>query len=67
MLGTMKVTTALPFDIGVYTVVIGLVLMAFEAFGDDVSIDEDGSSGASNDPADDQVLEPLAPVGGSRR
>jgi multicomponent Na+:H+ antiporter subunit A len=34
-LGTMKTTSALPFDIGVYLVVVGLVLMAYEAFGDD--------------------------------
>jgi multicomponent Na+:H+ antiporter subunit A len=35
VLGEVKVTSALPFDIGVYLVVIGLVLMIFEAFGDD--------------------------------
>jgi hypothetical protein len=35
-LGTVKATSALPFDIGVYLVVLGLVLMAFEAFGDDL-------------------------------
>jgi multisubunit Na+/H+ antiporter MnhB subunit len=35
VLGTLKVTTALPFDMGVYLVVIGVVLMAYEAFGDD--------------------------------
>ena len=34
-LGTMKATSALPFDIGVYLVVVGLVLMAYEAFGDE--------------------------------
>ena len=31
----VKVTTALAFDIGVYLVVVGLVLMVFESFGDD--------------------------------
>jgi multisubunit Na+/H+ antiporter MnhB subunit len=36
LLGDIKVTSALPFDIGVYAVVIGLVLMIFEAFGDDL-------------------------------
>ncbi len=36
-LGLFKTTSALPFDIGVYLVVIGLVLMMFEAFGDDVA------------------------------
>ncbi len=35
LLGTIKATSALPFDIGVYLVVLGLVLMAFEAFGED--------------------------------
>jgi len=40
ILGTVKATTALIFDVGVYLVVIGLVLMAFEAFGDDVDPDE---------------------------
>lgn len=35
VLGEIKATSALPFDIGVYLVVIGLVLMIFEAFGSD--------------------------------
>ena len=35
LLGKIKVTSALPFDIGVYLVVVGLVLMAYEAFGED--------------------------------
>jgi multicomponent Na+:H+ antiporter subunit A len=35
VLGTMKVTSALVFDIGVYLLVVGLVLMIFESFGDD--------------------------------
>ncbi|MDQ2649486.1 MAG: cation transporter [Actinomycetota bacterium] len=35
VLGKVKVTTALPFDVGVYLLVVGLVLMIFEAFGDD--------------------------------
>jgi multicomponent Na+:H+ antiporter subunit A len=48
LLGTVKATTALPFDIGVYLVVIGLVLMAFEAFGDDV---ESGARPNSDTPA----------------
>ncbi len=37
LLGEIKATSALPFDIGVYAVVIGLVLMIFEAFGDDLA------------------------------
>lgn len=36
LLGEIKATSALPFDIGVYFIVIGLVLMIFEAFGDDL-------------------------------
>ncbi len=35
VLGDVKFTTALPFDIGVYLVVAGLALMALEAFGDE--------------------------------
>lgn len=35
LLGEVKTTSALPFDVGVYFVVVGLVLMIFEAFGDD--------------------------------
>lgn len=37
VLGSVKATSALPFDIGVYLVVLGLVLMMFEAFGDDTA------------------------------
>ncbi len=37
LLGKLKVTSALPFDIGVYLVVVGLILMAYEAFGDDAA------------------------------
>ena len=35
LLGTVKLTSALAFDIGVYLVVVGLALMMFESFGDD--------------------------------
>lgn len=35
VLGHVKATSALAFDLGVYLVVIGLVLMVFESFGDD--------------------------------
>ena len=34
LLGTVKTTSALAFDIGVYVAVVGLVFMVFEAFGD---------------------------------
>jgi multicomponent Na+:H+ antiporter subunit A len=47
LLGKVKATSALPFDIGVYMVVIGLVLMAFEAFGDDVEPDEGADDDAT--------------------
>ena len=33
LLGTINVTSATAFDVGVYLVVVGVVLMAFEAFG----------------------------------
>jgi multicomponent Na+:H+ antiporter subunit A len=33
--GSVKTTSALSFDIGVYLVVVGLILMAYEAFGDE--------------------------------
>lgn len=46
LLGTVKATSSLPFDIGVYLVVIGLVLMVFEAFGDDPSLDQGEGSRA---------------------
>ena len=36
LLGKVSLTTTLLFDVGVYLVVVGLVLMVFEAFGDDV-------------------------------
>jgi multisubunit Na+/H+ antiporter MnhB subunit len=35
LLGEVKLTSALFFDIGVYGVVLGLVLMVFEAFGEE--------------------------------
>jgi multicomponent Na+:H+ antiporter subunit A len=38
LLGTVKLTSALVFDIGVYLVVIGLAMMVFESFGDDTSV-----------------------------
>ena len=34
VLGTVKATSSLLFDIGVYVLVVGLVRMVFEAFGD---------------------------------
>jgi multicomponent Na+:H+ antiporter subunit A len=54
LLGTIKATSALPFDVGVFLVVVGLVLMAYEAFGG-------GSVIESEDALDGE------PVGGVRR
>jgi multisubunit Na+/H+ antiporter MnhB subunit len=35
LVGSVKLSSALFFDIGVYVTVVGVVLMAFEAFGED--------------------------------
>ena len=35
VIGHVETTTALFFDIGVFLLVVGLVLMMFEAFGDE--------------------------------
>jgi multicomponent Na+:H+ antiporter subunit A len=35
LIGTVNVGSALAFDVGVYLTVVGMVLMAFEAFGED--------------------------------
>ena len=35
VLGTIKLTSVLAFDVGVYLAVVGLALMVFESFGDD--------------------------------
>jgi multicomponent Na+:H+ antiporter subunit A len=42
LLGDVKATSALPFDLGVYLVVVGVILMVVEAFGErfDPSFDE---------------------------
>jgi multicomponent Na+:H+ antiporter subunit A len=56
LLGTVKSTTALPFDIGVFLVVVGLVLMAYEAFGDEADIDDRDRSGTPR--ADDGASRP---------
>jgi len=46
LLGDVKLTSALAFDAGVYLVVLGLVLMVFEAFGDEpqreAALEEEG-------------------------
>ena len=43
VLGAVKVTSALPFDVGVFLVVVGLVLMAYEAFGDESAIRDEAA------------------------
>ena len=35
LLGKIKLSSVLAFDAGVYLVVVGLVMMMFESFGDD--------------------------------
>jgi multicomponent Na+:H+ antiporter subunit A len=35
LIGTLNLSSALLFDVGVYITVVGIVLMAFEAFGED--------------------------------
>lgn len=39
--GTVKVVGALPFDTGVYLIVVGMVTTVFEVIGPDVDHDED--------------------------
>jgi multisubunit Na+/H+ antiporter MnhB subunit len=40
LLGHIKATSALPFDIGVYLVVVGLMLMALDSLGEEADQDE---------------------------
>lgn len=44
LLGDIKTTSAFVFDLGVYVLVVGLVFMIFEAFGDDHAGDPEGPS-----------------------
>jgi multisubunit Na+/H+ antiporter MnhB subunit len=39
LVGTVKLTSPLVFDVGVYLLVVGLVLMVFESFGDEPPAD----------------------------
>lgn len=55
LLGEVKATTALPFDLGVYLVVVGLVLMVLESLGDE-GIDPGDDDGATPSPAGDVAL-----------
>jgi multicomponent Na+:H+ antiporter subunit A len=54
LLGTIKLSSVLAFDAGVYLVVVGLVMMMFESFGDDpppVDDDRGGVPALSQEPA----------------
>jgi multicomponent Na+:H+ antiporter subunit A len=42
LFGEVKLSSALAFDGGVYLAVVGMVLMAFEAFGDDAPVEATG-------------------------
>ena len=54
LFGKIKATSALPFDIGVYLVVVGLVLMAYEAFGDEAIVEPD------DEPRESPTMEPMS-------
>ena len=58
--GKVKVTSALSFDVGVDAVVIGLILMAFAAFGEDAPDAPDSSDDGSDD-----LGEPIGPHRGT--
>ena len=49
----VKVTSALSFDLGVDLVVVGLILMAFAAFGEDLPEARAGSDAGSDDGSED--------------
>jgi multicomponent Na+:H+ antiporter subunit A len=70
VLGDAHVTTATIFDTGVYLVVVGLMLMVFEAFGDDPEDDPvaDEAGEDDDDTAGDGPLDmPGWPVTAGRR
>jgi multicomponent Na+:H+ antiporter subunit B len=67
LLGELGVSSALAFDLGVYLVVLGLVLMVFEAFGGDdrdavpdafTPTEPDPGPGRDPDPAPDLAAAP---------
>src|SRR3546814_9391312 len=43
-IGDVKITSALAFDVGVYLLVVGLILMVFESFGDEPPRSEEHTS-----------------------
>jgi multisubunit Na+/H+ antiporter MnhB subunit len=62
VLGEIHGTTATVFDIGVYLVVVGLMLMVFEAFGDD--LEPEGSETEDSRAGDPRIGAPeLGDVG----
>lgn len=46
VLGTIKVASTLIFDTGVYAIVVGLVFMVFEAFGEESPAPENAEAGS---------------------
>lgn len=48
--GAVKATSTLVFDSGVYAVVVGLVFMVFEAFGEEAQPDEPGPESGEDSP-----------------
>jgi multisubunit Na+/H+ antiporter MnhB subunit len=56
VLGEVSLTSTLLFDVGVYLVVVGLVLMVFEAFGDEIEpIEASPELLDEPDPLDDEL------------
>ena len=51
--GKVKIVSAVPFDAGVFLVVVGLILMAFAAFGDDRPPSDAGNGADSGSGAGD--------------
>jgi multicomponent Na+:H+ antiporter subunit A len=57
VIGEMKVTSALFFDIGVYLAVIGLAMMVFESFGDEPVLPPDEPGPPAGDAASRETVE----------
>jgi multisubunit Na+/H+ antiporter MnhB subunit len=53
LLGHVEPTSALPFDVGVYLVVVGLVLMVLDALGSEVADDAPASGSGVLPPGED--------------
>lgn len=67
--GKVKIVSAVPFDAGVFLVVVGLILMAFAAFGDDRApldrLRPTPPGAANGDDADGGADNPSAVSGGA--